>query len=376
MDIQAPIPVLVPFMPQIDAVLPYLQRIDVSQRYTNFGPLCLELEARFRTLLATDAKEPYVCSAANATLGLEIALIALELKPRAQVLMPALTFVATATSALRAGCEPVFGDVDPQTWQLTPALARRYCSLHPIDCVMPVAAYGTPLDIEAWDAFSRDTGIPVLIDAAGALGNQRIGTRCHVVYSLHATKALSSIEGSMVASHDQGFIDGVRRLSNFGIDPGSGRIDIAGTNAKLSEYHAAVGLASLDVWQDTQNRRREAWGRLRRLLSGQVPMLTWQQGSAGHVHTLMPVLVPDTTNSLAVRAALAERGIESRAWYCPPLPQQPAFSRCRRLGDLPATYHIGQQLVGLPFHPHLTAAQGHHVADALAQVLRHSEEMA
>jgi dTDP-4-amino-4,6-dideoxygalactose transaminase len=375
MNTQAPIPVLVPFMPQIDAVLPYLQRIDASQRYTNFGPLCLELEARFRTLLATDGKEPYVCSAANATLGLEIALIALDLKPRAQVLMPALTFVATATSALRAGCEPVFGDVDLQTWQLTPALARRYCALHPIDCVMPVATYGTPLDIEAWDAFSRDTGIPVLIDAAGALGNQGLGKRCHIVYSLHATKAMSSVEGSMVASHDQGFIEGVRRLSNFGIDLDSGRIDIAGTNAKLSEYHAAVGLASLDVWGETQSKRREAWRQQRQMLTRQVPTLTWQQGSVGHVHTLMPVLVPDSTNSSAVRPALAKCGVETRAWYCPPLPQQPAFSRCRRLGDLSATYHIGQQLVGLPFHPQLTEAQLLHVADALAQVLRQAEGM-
>lgn len=308
MDNQPPIPVLVPHMPQISAVLPYLQRIDATLRYTNFGPLCMELESRFCSLLANERGEPKVCSAANATLGLEIALIALDLKPCAQVLMPALTFVATATSALRAGCEPVFGDVDPQTWQLTPELARRYCSSHQIDCVMPVATYGTPLDIEAWDAFSRDTGIPVLVDAAGALGNQLLGDKCHIVYSLHATKALSSIEGAMIVSHDESFIERVRRLSNFGINTGSGRIDVAGTNAKLSEYHAAVGLASLDVWGETQRARRDVWSQQRQLLTSVAPSLVWQLGSAGHVHTLMPVLVPASTNSIAVCDALGGMG--------------------------------------------------------------------
>ena len=363
------IPVLIPHIPPVEAVWPYLQRIDASHRYSNFGPLNQELENRFQQFFTTSDSSPFVCSAANATLGLEIAVIALDLKPKAQVLMPALTFVATATSVLRAGHEPVFADIDPQNWQLTPALARRYCAMHPVDCVMPVATYGTPLDIDAWDAFSRDTGIPVLIDAAGALGNQAVGDRCHVIYSLHATKMLSSIEGAIIVSRDQAFIQTVRRLSNFGIDLHSGRIDMAGTNAKLSEYHAAVGLASLDAWDHTQALRRQAWQQQRELLSSRVPSLIWQHGSAGKVHTVMPVLLPDNTSNIAVMQALAEHGIETRPWYCPPLPQQPAFVRCRRLGDMTVTNRLGKQLLGLPFHLQLTDNQRTRIADALIQVL-------
>ncbi len=364
-----PIPVLIPQLPEMDEVLPYLRRIDHSNRYTNFGPLCMELEERFRDYLTIGGKRPWICSAANATLGLEIALIALDLKVHAQILIPALTFVATATSVLRAGYEPVFGDIDSQNWQLTPALARRYCALHPIDCVMPVATYGTPLDIDAWDAFSRDTGIPVLIDAAGALGNQQVGERCHIVYSLHATKMLSSGEGAIIASPDQGFIETVRRLSNFGIDRNTGRIDMAGTNAKLSEYHAAVGLASLDAWDEIKQKRKQDWQRQRELFSKQVPTLVWQQGSLGQVHTVMPVLLPDYISSLSVQQALAEQGIETRAWYCPPLPQQPAFARCRKLGDLRVTRQVAEQLIGLPFHLQLTESDRQRIGTALDAIL-------
>lgn len=369
MSKQADIPVLIPYLPTLDAVLPYLQRIDQTRRYTNFGPLCLELEQRFRQLLASPTQKPFVCSAANATLGLEIALLALGLKEKANVLIPALTFVATATSVRSAGHEPVFADVDPHSWQLTPALARACCKNYAIDCVMPVATYGTPLDVNGWDAFAAETGIPVLIDAAGALGNQLVGSRCHVVYSLHATKILSSVEGAIIASMSETFIDKVRRLSNFGIDLGSGQIELAGTNAKLSEYHAAVGLASLDAWDVTRERRRFAWQHQHDIIRSSLPSLRWQQGSAGHVHTVMPILLPDEFSNRSVQHQLASKGIETRAWYCPPLPQQPAFARHHRVGTLEVSQWLGQQLLGLPFHLELTPEHGKHILAALTELL-------
>ena len=115
--------------------------------------------------------------------------------PRARVLIPAITFVATAAAVVRAGYEPVLSDVDERTWLLTPEIARRAIAKIPVDAVMPVSTYGCLQDTGAWDDFSRATGVPVVIDAAGAFGNQQAGERSTLVFSLHATKVLSGAEG-------------------------------------------------------------------------------------------------------------------------------------------------------------------------------------
>ncbi|NQD38054.1 DegT/DnrJ/EryC1/StrS aminotransferase [Permianibacter sp. IMCC34836] len=365
----AAIPVLIPHLPAAEAVMPYLQRADRLHRYSNFGPLCLELEKRIRSLLQGTAGPPAVCSAANATLALEMALLALRLPVQANILMPALTFVATASSALRTGHQPVFADVDPDSWQLTPATAYQYAAQHPLACVLPVATYGVPQDVAAWDQFSADTGIPVVIDAAGAMGNQAVGQRCHVIFSLHATKTLSSVEGAIIASHDEDWIARVRQLSNFGIDMGTGQIDHAGTNAKLSEYHAAVGLASLDMWPAMQLQRRQRWHMLRTQLATAIPSLHWQHGSENLVHSLMPVALPTGMSNAATQRQLASKGIETRAWYCPPLPQQPAFADCPRFGELTISQQLGTRVLGLPFHLQLTDAQQQYIITSMVELV-------
>jgi len=202
MNAPSRIPLLVAQLPDTEALTPYLRQIDANRWYTNFGPLVTQLEQRFAASFAPTPVAPVAISASNGTAGLELALCALELMPGARVLLPALTFVATATSVIRSGYRPIIGDVDPDTWLLTPEIARAYAALHRIDAVMPVATFGNPQDVDAWDRFVEDTGIPVIIDAAGAFGNQRAGRRCHVVFSLHATKALAAGEGGMVVSYD------------------------------------------------------------------------------------------------------------------------------------------------------------------------------
>jgi hypothetical protein len=234
-NVASRIPLLVAQLPDTDALLPYLRQIDANRWYTNFGPLVTQLEQRFAASLAATPEAPKAISAASGTAGLELVLGALELPTGANVLLPALTFVATATAVIRSGYRPLIGDVDASSWLLTPETAREYAARHRVDAVMPVATFGNPQDVEAWDAFVADTGIPVVIDAAGAYGNQRVGRRCHVVFSLHATKALAAGEGGMVVSYDHALAARVRRLSNFGIDLERGsQVFVAGENGKLS----------------------------------------------------------------------------------------------------------------------------------------------
>jgi dTDP-4-amino-4,6-dideoxygalactose transaminase len=362
------IPLLVAQLPDTDALLPYLRQIDANRWYTNFGPLVTQLERRFAAGFAPALSAPRAITAASGTAGLELVLGALELPAGARVLLPALTFVATATAVIRAGHTPLIGDVDAASWLLTPETAREYALRHRVDAVMPVATFGNPQDVEAWDKFVADTGIPVVIDAAGAYGNQRVGRHCHVVFSLHATKALAAGEGGVVVTYDDALAARVRRLSNFGIDLERGsQVFVAGENGKLSEYHAAVAHAALDQWPAVATRRRAVQARYQHILSELCPDLRLQRRAENGIYPILVVSLPPGLRARDLQPDLLARGIETRQWYCPTLDQHPAFA-AYAAGPLPVAHELAERLLGLPFFVDIDEAQMRRVASAMAEL--------
>lgn len=360
------IKLLVPDMPRASALAPYLARIDVARWYTNFGPLVRELEAR---LCEQFAPEDHVVTVSSGTAGLELALLALGLPPGARVLLPDFTFVATATAIMRSGFRPVVADVDARNWLLTPAIARGAIAARPVDAVMPVATFGCPQDADAWSRFSAETGVPVVIDAAGAFGNQRTGPRVHVVFSLHATKALGAGEGGFVASRDAALVERVRRLSNFGIDGATGIVDTPGTNAKLSEYHAAVALTALDTWPARADARRTLWRAFLEAMRERCPMLSAQDRPEDGSYTIAPVLLPPRPGPDAVIDALTRARVQTRRWYCPPLSRHPAFAAVERAGTSAGVEAVSGRVLGLPFHLELAQADIDRVFGVLRQAV-------
>lgn len=363
------IPLLVPRMPTTDALIPYLRRIDTNQKYTNFGPLSVELEARLLADNAAGLGPEHVTTVANCTVGLELALQALGLRAGARVLLPAITFVATATAVLRVGMVPVIADVDVETWCLTVAIAERACAESRIDAVMPVSTFGYPHNTAAWDAFVERSGVPVVIDAAGAYGNQRVGARTDVVYSFHATKSFGAGEGGAVFSADAARIRQIRKLANFGIDTRIGQLDGHGTNGKMSEYHCAVGLASFDAWEETQRARIGLYARYRARLQATCPALAYQRKPDDGVYPLMPVLLPAGTQAVGVIAALDAAGVDARRWYSPSLSVHPALRDAPVAGELAVALDIGERILGLPFFIDMTDADIDRVCSALSSAL-------
>ena len=366
------IPLLIPDMPRTDELIGLLREIDERRWYTNFGPLAKRFEAQ----LASGFDGAAVVSLANCTLALELLLAARGLPPASTILVPALTFVATGTAIRRAGHRLLLADVDPHSWTLTPKIARAAAAAQRIDCVVAVTALGCPVDAAQWDAFSAQTGIPVIVDAAGAFGNQGAGQRIAVAYSLHATKTMGIGEGGFAVSGDVHWIERVRCLSNFGIDPVDFTVHQAGTNAKLSEYHAAVGLAALARWPDRAQLRRaravDYWQRLQAACTG----LEVQQRPADGAYAAFCVLLPPGADPALVAGRLATERIETRRWYYPPLHLHPAFADAGTAGSLDVTMGISSRLLGLPFHLELDARQMDRVAQTLARVLGETVEPA
>lgn len=333
-----------PRLPPAEAILPYLQRIDEARWYSNFGPLLTELEGRLAERLRPAS---HVLTVSNATQALTLALQAMDLPAGGHVVLPAWTFVATAHAVVQAGLRPWFVDVDPQTWMLDPAavaalapeLRREACA------VIPVCAFGALPDLAAWRAFREATGVPVLIDAAAAF-DTLADARLPAVVSLHATKALGLGEGGYLATEDAALAARVRQLTTFGFK-GSRESLVTATNAKLSEYTAAVGLAALDAWPADRLRWRRAAQHLRIALVGQ-PQVSFQEGwGTDWVTSVCTVGLPPGS-AARVAASLLEDGVDTRQWWGGGCHASRAFADCRR-EPLPVTAALAASTLGLPF---------------------------
>ena len=384
-------PYLIPDMPSAEEVLPFLREIDENRWYSNFGPLVLRLNDQIKANhFAGEDVHTLLCS--TGTAALELGLACLGLKPGARVLVPAFTFPASANAIQNCGFEPVFCDVDEQSWVLTPEIAFEALLRTRIDAVMPVAALCRPLPASQWDRFCEETGLPVLIDAAPALGNQRVGKHLVVAYSMHATKAFGIGEGGVLATADADLIARARRICNFGMD-GVGRVVMQGTNCKLSEYHAAVGLAQMQRWPARQLKRARIETAYHAHM--QLHKDLWATQSfvdrppehdvlvtlpVRNSRSTMPVRLSDhvAIDIHDVQERLAEKGIGTRLWYNPALHRHPNWMGHRQihragLHSLATVDSLNNRLIGLPFHNFLSPEDIAHVVTSLWQIVESRE---
>jgi dTDP-4-amino-4,6-dideoxygalactose transaminase len=343
------IKLLRPKLPGVEALRPYLARIDANRWYSNFGPLSKEFEDRFAEMFLPTSMR--IRTAANCGLALELAIPSLGLT-NGTALLPAVTFPGTGAAALRAGMQVAFADVDAHSWQLTPQMFEHYLESNPIpELVMPVAAFGLGVDSAGWEEIAARYGCQVLVDAAGAVGNQDFSEGIHYAVSFHATKALPMGEGGGFITRDKTAIGRFERLVNFGIDTkvNRGYVDIPGTNAKLSEYHSAIGLASLDVWRKTSADRKAILRQYLELLSDRAPSVRTQQRIEDCICSVFPILLPELVSSDPVAHYLAANNIETRRWYLPPLHEHPLFTSAKRSSSLSNCDTLSKRLIGLPF---------------------------
>jgi dTDP-4-amino-4,6-dideoxygalactose transaminase len=362
----ATVPVARPRLPQAEAILPYLQRIDDARWYSNFGPLVTELEQRLADRFARPTE---VITTANATQALSLTLQAMDLAPGGYVAMPSWTFVATAHAVIQAGLTPWFVDVDPQSWMLdAPAVEELALNLNgEVVAVIPVCAFGAMPDLDAWVAFRERTGVPVLVDAAACFDTLH-DARLPSVVSLHATKVLGLGEGGYLATEDSALAHQVRLKTGFGFS-GSRDSQVVATNAKLSEYAAAVGLAALDGWPGDRLRWMRAAQMLRIALIGR-PDVRFQAGwGSDWVTSVCTVEVPFGAAD-HVTAILREDGIDTRQWWGGGCHTSTAFTDCRR-ETLPVTETLAVSTLGLPFSIDMGAEDIARIATALDRALSH-----
>jgi dTDP-4-amino-4,6-dideoxygalactose transaminase len=347
------IPFLRPNLVPRKAYQDYLESIDDSHLYSNNGPLNALFESR--VLAEQFQGRGAATTVANATLGLMLAISEVKRPGARYALMPSFTFAACPLAAQWCGLEPYFLDVNPDTWCMDLEELDRALALlgDEVAVVLPYATFGTVLDLTPYKGIHL-RGIPVVVDAApgfgaeDSIGHIGLGFPGLVVFSFHATKAFGVGEGGLVYSADPDLLSRIRTAGNFGFSPARESAQL-GLNSKMSEYAAAICLATLDgfpgklaerqrihAWYlealDAQCQGQAGWGR--QVYCGSVP---WQ---------FMSVLCPDGTRD-ARRDRMLGLGIECKTYFDPSCHHHPQFLGCRR-GSLQATEGLSRRILSLP----------------------------
>ena len=308
------IPVTKPHLPEIGRYIRYIERCYENNQLTNNGPLAQELKARLEEYLGVQN----LLLVANGTLALQIAYKALGVSGKA--ITTPFTFVATSSSLKWEGIEPVYADIDAQSLDLCPEKVLE--AIDPeVTALVPVHVYGNPCDVEAFDEIAKEHDLKVIYDAAHAFGVRLNGRSIlqwgdAATLSFHATKVFHTVEGGAIVFKKREDYERACRLINFGYD--SGEVVDEGINAKMSEFHAAMGLCMLDEIDTVLQKREEVHRRYYEALESLYEMPVWKEGATRN-YAYFPVLFPSEDALLKTQERLNEAGIFPRRYFYPSL---------------------------------------------------------
>lgn len=371
---RTPVPLLdleAQYRPIREAVLAAITRVCDSQRFI-MGPEVEGLEKELASYLGVrDAVT--VSSGTDAILA---ALMALGIGPGDEVITSTYSFFATAGCVARVGATPVFVDIDPVTYNIDPEAIRRALSTK-TKAIIPVHLYGLCADMDPIQAIAREAGVPVIEDAAQAIGATYNGRQAGSMgtvgcFSFFPSKNLGAFgDGGLVTTNDDAIAHKVRLIRNHGAEPKYFH-KIVGANFRCDAIQAAVlrvKLPHLAGWTEARRANAATYNRLF-AESGLGDRITLPVEPAGrhHIFNQYVVRVPQRDT---VRAAMAERGVSTEIYYPVPFHLQECFAYLgHRRGDFPAAEAAADSTVALPIYGELTIEQQHAVVGALADAVR------
>jgi dTDP-4-amino-4,6-dideoxygalactose transaminase len=347
-----------------------IMRVCDSGRYV-LGPDCETLESS----LAEYCQTRHAIGCASGSDALLLALMAYNIGPGDEVLLPSYTFFATASAVWRLGAKPVFVDIEPNTFNIAPELLEARIT-PATKAILPVHLYGQCADMTTLNAIAQKHRLPVIEDAAQAIGAERHGRRAGSLgdigcISFYPTKNLGGFgDGGMLTANDDKLADALRLLRGHGMQPRYYH-QVVGVNSRLDSLQAAVlnvKMPHLETW--TAMRRANA-GRYGEMFAerGLERILTLPTSlpENRHVWNQYVVRIPDGKRD-ALRQHLSEAKIGTEIYYPVPLHQQQCFrSLGYAAGSLPESERAARETLALPIYPELTAAEQQIVVGQIAE---------
>lgn len=342
-------------MPSMEEYIEEIRSIWDSHWLTNMGEKHKALQAELQKYMGVPAVELLT----NGHMALELSLQAMNLQ--GEVITTPFTFASTTHAIVRNGLEPVFCDIDPETYtmdvtQIERLITDRTCA------ILPVHVYGNVCNIEEIERIAHKYGLKVLYDAAHTFGEtykgQGIGNFGDAsCFSFHATKVFNTIEGGAVCYRDPDMGRRLYELKNFGIH-GPEEVDAVGANAKMNEFCAAMGLCNLRHVDEEIAKRRAVVERYREHLEGVDGLrLNAQQPEVRSNYAYFPVVFDENLFGASrneVMDALAQNGIGARKYFYPLTNTFECFHGKYDVDATPVALHVAKRVLTLPLYADLT----------------------
>ena len=340
------IPVTKAYLPNKDKYQSYVNRIFESGWLTNNGSLLKELEQKLAEYLGIKN----IILVANGSLALQLAYKALDLK--GEVITTPFSFVATTSTLAWEGLTPVFADINPDSFNIDPTQIEAQITPQ-TSAIVPVHVFGNPCGVEEIQEIADKHKLKVIYDAAHAFGSEYKGQSVLnygdiSTLSFHATKLFHTIEGGAIITNDDELAGKIRRMINFCITSPTS-IESVGTNAKMNEFEAAMGLCVLDEIENIKQQRASIWQIYTRDLKGLFKFQQWNEHGQNN-HAYAPILFKSEEQLLKVEAKLKENDILPRRYFYPSLDTLDYLQNkqvCKYSRD------IANRILCLPIYPSL-----------------------
>jgi len=332
--------------------------------------------AAFESELSRFLGGGYVVAVNSCTSALHLALLSLGVRQGDQVIVPAFSWPATANVVVCCGARPVFVDIDDTSFALRPEALNSVLRSHErVKAIVPVHPFGEMADMDGISEIASDRAIPIIEDAACALGSSfggRFAGRVGLMgcYSFHPRKAITTAEGGAVVTEDEELARRLRMLRNHGLDPDAPAPDfmLAGLNQRLTEIQAALGRTQLRKLTTLIASRRNQASEYDKLFERSQIKTPVARASSTHVFQSYIVLIPENraTDRNEMIRELRQAGIEaSIGTHHIPVLRYYRETFGYAAGDFPVTDNIASRAIALPLHPYVTAQEQARVAEAL-----------
>jgi dTDP-4-amino-4,6-dideoxygalactose transaminase len=333
-----------PLKPDLKKLHQYLEKVNSSGWFTNFGPLHNELTDRLEDYLGV--KNLLLVS--NGTVALQLAGQALGVD---NLITTPFSFVATSSAFQWQTDTLSCADRARQSYNLCPNAVDRALVQDPaLDGIVATHVYGNPCDVEGFESLSKEKNVKVIYDAAHTFG-VKVGDQSVLNYgdastlSFHATKVFHTVEGGAVVFKDKHHFEKAKHMINFGIEPGKGIVE-TGINGKLNEYQAAVGLVNLERMDAVLQHRAELFSQYIAGLKDVVELPQWHS-KANYNGAYMPIKLKNSQQAEKLISKLADSQIQSRAYFSPALDS--VFTECKNHGT-PNSDTVTDGILCLPLH--------------------------
>jgi len=358
-----------PYLPPREDFCQALGEIWESRQLTNEGPIVRRFGAMLSSYLGTNNISIFN----NGTLALQIALQALGIS--GEVITTPVTFVATTHALFWNKIRPVFCDIDPVTCNLDPDEVER--AITPwTTAVLAVHIYGNPCHLSRLADICARHRLALIYDAAHAFGvridGKPISDFGHMtMHSFHATKLFHSCEGGLLVFQDPGLKKKVNYLKNFGFE-NEDEVVMPGTNAKMSEMHALMGIFLLQRLDELIEKRKMISATYRERLAS-IPGIAAIPEMAGvrHNYAYMPVRIDAKEFGCdrdALHVRLKEFNIHTRRYFYPLLCDYPCYRSLQLTSPLSVARKVSGEILTLPMHQDLLPEDVHRICDAIAWI--------